>query len=398
MKLSIIIVSYNVKHYVEQCLMSVARAVQGMEAEVFVVDNHSHDGTVELLRERYPWVRLIESNHNLGFSRANNLAISQSQGEYVLLLNPDTIVGESVLSSVVGFMDEHPDAGALGVKMLQSDGQAARESRRGLPTPLTAFYKMTGLCRRFPRHPRLGHYYMSDMPWDVAGEIEVVSGAFFLTTRAIINKVGMLDEDFFMYGEDIDWSYRILKSGHHNWYYPSQILHYKGESTQKSSFRYVHVFYDAMLIFFRKHYSQLSLFISLPIRLAIFVRATLALAGTLLRRLRKMMGFAVDQPANDLSYLFIGSEEMIGECRQIARRRGLRAQFAVGNATTLPLGHHALAQPVKSDECLFVVYDADAYSYDQMLALMARQPQPNVQLGTYSMLTKTIITQRETLS
>jgi GT2 family glycosyltransferase len=396
MKLSVIIVSYNVKYYLEQCLMSVQRATRGMDAEVFVVDNHSHDGTVEYLRERFPDIQLIESNHNLGFARANNLAIGQSNGDYLLLLNPDTIVGESVLASVVEFMDAHPDAGALGVQMLQSDGQKARESRRGLPSPMTAFYKMTGLCRRFPSSKRFGHYYMSNMPWDVPGEIEVVSGAFCLLRRSVLEKVGALDEDFFMYGEDIDLSYRILKGGFHNWYHPARILHYKGESTQKSSFRYVHVFYDAMLIFFRKHYSQLSMFISLPVRLAIFVRASIAVMGTLAGRLRLMMGFKKAKLADDLSYFFIGNEQSVAVCREIARRKGLRAEFLVGNSQTCPRGHLGRVEP-PADECLFVVYDVDAYSYDEMLALLAENPQPNVQLGTFSMQTKTIITHREIL-
>ena len=146
MKLSVIIVSYNVKHYVEQCLISLRRALSGIDAEVFVVDNHSHDGTVELLREQFPEVRVVASNHNLGFARANNIAIRQSQSEYVLLLNPDTVVAENTIAECIGFMGEHPKAGGLGARMLRADGNDAKESRRGLPTPAVAFYKMSGLA------------------------------------------------------------------------------------------------------------------------------------------------------------------------------------------------------------------------------------------------------------
>lgn len=278
MKITVVIVSYNVKFYLQQCLDSLLRALQGIESEVFVVDNHSKDGSVDYLSKRFPGVNVIDSPHNLGFARANNLAIRKSHAEYVLLLNPDTVVGESTIRTAIDFMDAHEDAGSLGVRMLDASGKAALESRRGLPSPMVAFYKMVGLCARFPNSHRFGHYYMSALPWDEPGRIEVVSGAFCLLRKKAIDEVGYLDEDFFMYGEDIDLSYRILKGGFHNYYLPSTILHYKGESTQKSSFRYVHVFYEAMLIFFRKHYSGMSWLISLPIKAAIYAKATLALS------------------------------------------------------------------------------------------------------------------------
>lgn len=251
MKLSVVIVSYNVKYYLEQCLLSLQRALSTIDSEVIVVDNHSKDGSCEYLREKFSDVQFIASRHNLGFARANNLAIKKCKGKYVLLLNPDTVVGEDTLIHAVDFMDKHADAGAVGVGMLHVDGTVAMESRRGIPSPMTAFYKMIGLCNRFPKSKRFGKYYMSYLPWDKPCEIEIVSGAFCLLRKEALDKVGLLDEDFFMYGEDIDLSYRILKGGYHNYYIPEQILHYKGESTEKSSFRYVHVFYGAMFIFFK---------------------------------------------------------------------------------------------------------------------------------------------------
>ena len=242
MKLSVIIVSYKVRFYIEQSLRSLLRAVDGIDTEIFVVDNHSDDGSVEFISERFPDVNVIDSSRNLGFSRANNLAMRQCEGEYILLLNPDTIVAETTIRDVLNFMDTHPKAGGAGVMMLKDNGEKAMESRRGIPTPMTSFYKMSGLCGRYPMSHRFGHYYMSYLPWDKPERIEIVSGAFFMLRHAAINKVGMLDEDFFMYGEDIDLSYRLLKGGYENWYIPAPILHYKGESTHKSSFRYVHVF------------------------------------------------------------------------------------------------------------------------------------------------------------
>lgn len=276
MKLSIVIVSYNVRSYLEQCLQSVKQALEGIEGEVFVVDNRSDDDSVETVRTKYPWVRLIENPENMGFSRANNIAIRESIGEYVLLLNPDTIVEKDTLREVLRFMEEHPKAGGAGVMMHHADGSVAPESRRALPTPWVSCLKMLGFTKR---------YYMSHLPWDKPGRIEVISGAFCFLRRNALDQVGLLDEDFFMYGEDIDLSYRLLKGGWENWYLPYPITHFKGKSTQKSDYRYVHIFYKAMLIFFRKHYSHLSVFYALPVKMAIYFRAAIALTDILRKKL-----------------------------------------------------------------------------------------------------------------
>jgi GT2 family glycosyltransferase len=276
MKLSIVIVSYNVRGYLENCLQSVSSALEGIEGEVFVVDNHSDDDSVEAVRSQYPWVRLIENQENMGFSRANNIAIREARGEYVLLLNPDTIVEEATLREVLRFMEEHPKAGGAGVMMHNADGSLAPESRRALPTPWVSCLKMLGFTKR---------YYMSHLPWDQPGRIEVISGAFCFLRKKALDEVGLLDEDFFMYGEDIDLSYRLMKGGWENWYLPYPITHFKGKSTQKSDYRYVHIFYKAMLIFFRKHYSHLSLFYALPVKMAIYFRAAIALTDILRKKL-----------------------------------------------------------------------------------------------------------------
>jgi GT2 family glycosyltransferase len=279
-KISIVIVSYNVSKLLDECLQSVARALQGIDGEVFVVDNHSVDKTIAMLKEKHPEVKVIANEENVGFSRANNQAIRLSEAEYVLLLNPDTVVYENTLHGVLDFMDKHPEAGGAGVRMLTREGHRAPESRRSIPTPWVAMLKMLGATRR---------YYMSHLSWDEPGQIEAVSGAFFLVRRKALDQVGLLDEDYFMYGEDIDLSYRLLKGGWQNWYLPYDIIHYKGESTQKSSFRYVHTFYQAMLIFFRKHYGHLSIFFALPVKVAIYFRASLALLQMTMDRLRRFV-------------------------------------------------------------------------------------------------------------
>ncbi len=401
LKLSVIIVNYNVKYYLDQCIRSVLRAFEEMNtpAEIIVVDNHSADGSVDYLEQRYPqklfpMVRFVRSAHNLGFARANNIAIRQSRGEYVLLLNPDTIVGEDALKASVNFMDVHEDAGAVGVRMLGAQGRRAMESRRGLPTPMVSFFKMLGFCNRWPHHRLFGKYYMGYLPWDEPSQIEVVSGAYCMLRRKALDEVGLLDEDFFMYGEDIDLSYRVLKGGYHNYYLPVDILHYKGESTQKSSFRYVHVFYEAMLIFFRKHYSGMTFLLSLPIKTAIYAKALMALVGMLSDRMRKSLGFFAPSAEGAQHYVFVGSLEMQDACRDIARRLGLDAEF---HDSEVLEDKSEATWSEKNDNVL--VLDADSMSYADMLKRMSRLSDMNVNvtLGTYSKEIGKIITDREIL-
>lgn len=291
MKLSVVIVSYNVKHYLSQCILSLQKALKNIDSEVIVVDNDSQDGSVDYIRSLYPEVLVIANYCNLGFSKANNIAISRAKGEYVLLLNPDTFVAEDTIANVLSFMDSHPAAGGAGVMMYNADGILAMESRRGLPSPMTAFYKMVGLCKRYPTSRRFGKYYMGYLPWDSPQQIEVISGAFMMLRHKAIDEVGMLDEDYFMYGEDIDLSYRLLKGGWQNWYLPYPILHYKGESTKKTSFAYVHVFYNAMLIFLRKHYSHLGIILAVPIQFAVYLKAFSTLLYVWCCGIKKSLGF-----------------------------------------------------------------------------------------------------------
>lgn len=395
MKLSVVIVNYNVKNYVEQCLLSLHKALEGIEAEVLLVDNHSVDGSVEYLREHFDWVRIVASRHNLGFARANNLAIRMSHGEYVLLLNPDTIVAEPTLREALAWMDGHADTGSLGVRMLNACGESARESRRGVPTPMVAFWKMIGLCERMPAHHRFGHYYMGYLDWNTPAAIEVVSGAFCMLRREALDKVGLLDEDFFMYGEDIDLSYRLLKSGFENWYIPSPILHYKGESAHKSSFRYVHVFYEAMLIFFRKHYGNMTLLISIPIKTAIYVKAMITLVQMQWTSMRKKLGFINHKHKVCPLYIFIAPHHNIEQCRTIAHRKGLTAQFVEGDSTTMPNGYNAT--DLQPNLRTYMVYDTSAFTYEQIFNIFSNNNNPYIRIGTFTPSTQTIITGEEVL-
>ncbi len=287
MLLSVVIVNYNVKYFLEQCLQSVYKSGKDIEMEVFVVDNNSVDGSIEMVSNKFPHVRLIANKENLGFSRANNQAIRQASGKYILLLNPDTVVEDDTLPSVTDFMEKHPDAGGLGVKMLDGKGRFLPESKRGLPTPGVAFSKIFGLSALLPRSRVFGKYHLGYLSKDKIHQVDVLSGAFMLLRKEALDQAGILDEDFFMYGEDIDLSHRIVKSGYKNYYYPdTRIIHYKGESTKKSSVNYVLVFYQAMIIFARKHFSpKHARVFTMLINLAIYFRAGLALINRFVRRL-----------------------------------------------------------------------------------------------------------------
>ena len=278
-KLSVIIVNYNVKHFVEQCLFSVYKASEGIEVEIFVVDNNSVDGSTTLIKEKFPEALLIENKINTGFSVANNQAIKLAKGEYILLLNPDTVVQEDTFAKIISFMDATPNAGGVGVKMLDGQGNFAPESKRGLPTPEVAFYKMFGFSKIFPKSKKFGKYHLSYLPENEINSVDVLSGAFMLIRKSVLDIIGNLDETFFMYGEDIDLSYRITKAGYKNYYFPkTQIIHYKGESTKRSSLNYVVIFYKAMAIFSKKHFSGSNAFwFNFLIHFAIILKAGLAL-------------------------------------------------------------------------------------------------------------------------
>lgn len=370
MKLSVVIVNYNVKYYVEQCLRSLLRSLSSVDAEVFVVDNHSHDGSVDYLAARFPGVRIVGLNHNLGFAKANNKAIAMSTGEYVLLLNPDTVLSEHVISGVLSFMDAHPHAGASGVWMMDANGISAKESRRGIPTPMTSFYKLSGLCTCFPHHPRIGKYYMCGLPWDQPERIEIVSGAFCMLRRKALDEVGVLDEDFFMYGEDIDLSYRLLQAGWENWYLPFKMLHYKGESTEKSSFRYVHVFYEAMLIFYRKHYHHFNVLINIPVQGAICMKAFMALVSMQLHKIRKSLGFVTQPVRHDPHFVFFASPSSQAACHDIISFNGLSAdQHTVSQWNEV---RAVLSHTLQSVSVPYVVFDTSIFSYEQIFELLNR--------------------------
>ena len=305
MKLSIVIVNYNVKYFLEQCLHTASKAASKLSSEIIVVDNDSVDGSCRMVEEKFPEVVLIANKENVGFSKANNQAMRISKGEYILLLNPDTVVEEDCFLKIVAFMDKTPDAGGLGVKMIDGKGRFLPESKRGLPTPEVAFWKMSGISSLFPRSKRFGRYHLGYLDNDQIHEVDVLAGAFMLLRRKALAKVGLLDEDYFMYGEDIDLSYRITKGGYKNYYFPeTTIIHYKGESTKKGSINYVRVFYNAMIIFAGKHFSKGNARqFTILIKLAIYLRALLSLIGRLFNTIKLALA--------DAFFIFIGFASLL---------------------------------------------------------------------------------------
>ena len=388
MKLSIVIVSYNVCHYLLQCLDSVERATLGIQTEVWVVDNASTDDSVAMVRRHYPGTLVIANRENVGFAKANNMALRQATGDYTLLLNPDTIVAESTLHKCLRFMDEHPEVGALGTHMLNRDGSFAPESRRGLPTPATAFYKMCGLARLFPKSRRFGRYHMRYLDESEPSQIDVISGAFFLARRQQMAEVGYLDEDYFMYGEDIDLSYRLLGTGLQNWYFPADILHYKGESTQKTSYRYVHNFYSAMLIFYRKHFARRHRITTLFVWPAVITIAALEIVelnGTrCLAAIRDVMRRflpAGRREATRETVYFKGREAALQKMLPLAEAAGYRVVSEFTDAMT------------------YYVFEAEHELYEDMMATIKKAHASGLRahLGIYHSTTNTLILPNEVI-
>ncbi len=337
---SVVIVTYNVREFLEQALRSVERASAGLAVETWVVDNDSADGSVEMVRERFPDVRLVANEENVGFATANNQAIREAAGRYVLVLNPDTILQEDTLRRLVAFMDAHPDAGAAGCRILNPDGTFAPESRRAFPTPAVAFYRIAGLSKLFPQSPTFGRYNLTYLPVDEVCEVDALSGSCMMVRKDAVlpssefggqssefeasarrdaelrapnseppRAAGLFDEDFFMYGEDLDWCYRIQQAGWRIYYTPdTQIVHYKGESTKKGDLRYVLLFYGAMLRFVEKHVTHregagvldrvASGLLAVGLRLGIVARAAIAAVGRI--------GRTAAAPATDAALAWAG--------------------------------------------------------------------------------------------
>ena len=283
---SVVIVNYNVRDFLHQSLVSLQKALKGLRAEIIVVDNASDDGSTEFIRNRFPKVRILPQQHNLGFAKANNIALNHVRGKFVLLINPDTVVQEDTIRVMIDFMNSHPEVGLSGCKILNPDGSFQLPCRRSFPTPWVAFTKIFGLSTLFPNKKIFGKYNLTYLSTEETYPVDAVSGSFMFVRRTIIDQVGGLDESFFMYGEDIDWCYRIRQAGWQVYYVPStQIIHYKGESTRRSSLDEINTFYRAMHLFVGKHFRK-SILYGWFLRISISLVSFIAFVSSVLRPLR----------------------------------------------------------------------------------------------------------------
>lgn len=385
---SVIIVSYKVRFYIEQCLNSVLRSVP--DAQILVVDNNSEDGSVEYLRDKFPQAEVIANDFNAGFGKANNMALAKATGRYVLFLNPDTVVAERTIPGCIGYMDAHPEVGAVGVRMQYGDGRFALESRRSLPTPSVSFWHMIGLGKLFPKSKLFAKYHRTYLDKESECPVDVVSGAYMFVRKEALDKVGGFDEDFFMYGEDIDLSYRILQAGYQNRYLPLPIVHYKGESTIKTSYRYAQVFYDAMLIFFNKHYRHYSCLFAFFVKITLGVRkmSTFVLQNIWARR-RMLADYSE-------KCLFLGRQDAFADVeRLVSGSRILRDPLFVA----CDGGKDALADLSVPDEVKTIIFDNSVFTYDEIIDRMYVLASRGIRytMGLYSSQTGKLITEDEVL-
>jgi GT2 family glycosyltransferase len=255
--LSIVIVNYNTRELLRGCLSSIQASEGSFTHEVLVVDNCSQDGSPQMVQGEFPWVKLLENAENRGYAAANNLALRESQGRYVLLLNADTILPSDALQGMLAFMEAHPEAGAAGPKLVRQDGSLDLACRRSFPTPAVSFYRMLGLSKLFPSSPRFARYNLTYLSPDGVYEVDSVVGAFMMVRREAMEEVGLLDESFFLYGEDLDWAYRLKGAGWKVYYNPDVVvLHYKGEATRQNRLKARYEFYRAMYLFHQKHFAH----------------------------------------------------------------------------------------------------------------------------------------------
>ncbi len=337
MDLSIIIVNYNVKEFLQNLLHSIAKASQSISTEVIVVDNASNDGSAEFIKEKFPHVKLIVNEKNLGFSKANNIGIKSASGNYILLINPDTIVSEDSFKKMIKFYEEHSEAGMAGCKILNPDGTLQLACRRSFPGPWTSFCKVTGLSTLFPNSRIFARYNLTYLNEDQTYEVDAISGSFMMIRREALEKVGGLDEQFFMYGEDLDICYRIQKSGYKVFYvHSAQIIHYKGESTKRSSIDETKIFYDAMKLFVKKHLSS-SFLVEIILTAAITLRKFFAFLG---KRRLIIASIILDFIFFDLS-LFAADKIYA----RLGHWRGFPS-FSVGVVYTIPALLHILVASI----------------------------------------------------
>lgn len=312
MQLSVIILNYNVRYFLELCVLSIQNAIQNIDAEIIVVDNNSQDDSCAMMKQRFPNVKLIENAANSGFPKGNNIGVAVAKGEYICILNPDTVVAEDTFTKVLAFAKKQNDLGIVGVKLIDGTGNFLPESKRGIPTPFVAFTKITGLYRIFPK--TFGEYYAQHLSENETGKVEILVGAFMLMKRYLYNEIGGFDENCFMYSDDIDLSYMALKKGKSNYYFhETSVIHYKGESTIKDE-TYMKRFQEAMNFFYKKHF-RVSFFFSFFMKI-----------GIIFFSLVKMFQGKPKPRSNPEKYILVSDNEILREKLENQLKKSVQRQ------------------------------------------------------------------------
>jgi N-acetylglucosaminyl-diphospho-decaprenol L-rhamnosyltransferase len=368
LQLSIIIINYNVKYFLEQCLCSVTKACVNIDAEILVIDNNSSDGSKDFFTGKFPEARFIWHDENIGFAKANNLALKECSGKYVLFLNPDTILPEDCLEKSLSFLQAQTTQGALGVRMIDGSGNFLRESKRGFPSPSTSLFKLAGLAKLFPHSKRFARYYLGNLEEHTNQEIDVLAGAFMLITKKVLDIVGGFDEAFFMYGEDIDLSYRIQKAGYTNYYFAdSTIIHFKGESTKRGSLNYVRMFHKAMILFVQKHYKKARLFRFL-MHVGIVCNALLSGIGSIFKKI-----FSFSKRKKEKQTLIVANETEFNSLLMIMQKAGL-IKMIVGRINNDPAELSMLKAIIKKQAANEIVFCTDSISFKTMIDTVQQIP------------------------
>lgn len=389
MELSIIIVNYNVKFFLEQCLYAVQKAIVPITAEVIVVDNHSADQSIAYLKPLFPWVRFIENKENIGFGPANNQALKLCTGDYILFLNPDTIVPEDCFTQCLHFIQSKPGAGALGIRMLDGAGKFLPESKRAFPSPVAAFYKLVGLSALFPASARFNQYSLGHLDPLQDHPVDVLAGAFMLVSKKILAITGGFDERFFMYAEDIDLSYRIQQAGYNNYYFSGcSIIHFKGESTRKGSLNYVLLFYNAMRVFVQKNYrgNKASLF-SFFIQVAILIRGAVSLIDKLfIYPIQKNLGRLFFKRVKEEIFAVVADDAAYQEIVHFYSAAGIK----------MPKMRHFLPENIsvrelKTAVTTIIFCASDHYSWKQILEQVQKLSPMNIPFRFHASISNSVI-------
>lgn len=350
MQLSVIILNYNVRYFLEQCVLSVQKALSTIDGEIIVVDNFSTDGSCQMMKARFPNVKLIENQANLGFPKGNNIGVNQAKGEYICILNPDTVVAEDTFEKILQFAKTKPNLGIVGCKLIDGTGNFLPESKRGVPSPWVAFTKIVGLYKVFTKSTWFNNYYAQHLLENQTGTVDILVGAFMVMKRELYMAVGGFDENCFMYSDDIDLSYLVLKSGKTNYYFhETSVLHYKGESTVRDE-TYMKRFREAMQFFYKKHYGGSFVF-DVLMRIGAFAFSVLK------KNEQKRMQYTVDE------YVLLSSDEKL--------KNKLENQLQKKIIHLTDINENALfSQANSSGKHLEILFDNNSFSFREIITLL----------------------------